>query len=335
MNGIFITPGHFAQRAAFYQQLGELTGAGLGMMAALEQIQRHPPSRSYVEPIQRLRSELTHGFTLSESLRRLGPWLPEFDVALLHAGEQSGRLDVCFRSLADYYNERMRLIRQMLADLAYPAFLFHFAIFIMPFPRLFGPNGNWMVYLAQTFGVLIPLYGVLALFIYAAQSRHGEAWRGRLEALIRPIPILGTGRRYLALSRLAAALEALLRAGVTIIEAWELAANACGSPALRRTIIAWRPELDAGRTPAEVVTDSRQFPELFVSQYSTGEISGQLDDTLQRLHRYYREEGWRKLHAFAQWTPRGIYLCVALMIAYHVVQFWIGHFRDISNAGGF
>jgi type IV pilus assembly protein PilC len=333
LKGLFLTPAHFAHRAAFYQQLGELVGAGFGLVPALNQLQRSPPDPSYRQPLQRLTEELAHGLSFSESLRRLRPWVPDFDVALLHAAEQSGRLDVCFRLLASYYSERARLARQLLADLAYPAFLLHFALFILPFAALFQ-SGNWLVYLAKTFGVLLPLYAIIGLLIYAAQGRHGESWRGFVETLLHRVPVLGAARRSLALARLASALEALLRAGVTIIEAWELAADACGSPALRHTVAGWLPLLRAGKTPAETLSDSGQFPELFAGQYTTGEISGQLDDTLHRLHTYYSEEGWRKLHAFAQWTPRAIYLIVALAIAYHVVQFWMGHFRDISNAMG-
>jgi type II secretory pathway component PulF len=333
LKGLFITPGHFAHRAAFYQQLGELLSAGFGLIPALDHLKRNPPDQTYRQPTQRLLEELAHGMSLSESLRRLGPWLPEFDVALIHAAEQSGRLDVCFRLLASYYSERARMARQLIADLAYPAFLFHFAIFIFPFAALFQ-SGNWIVYLAKTFGILIPLYAVVGALIYATQGRHGERWRGLIESLLHRVPVLGPARRSLALSRLASALEALLRAGVTIIEAWELAANACGSPALRQVVAGWLPNLRAGKTPAETLANSGAFPELFASQYTTGEISGQLDDTLSRLHKYYSEEGWRKLHAFAQWTPRAIYLIIALAIAYHIVQFWVGHFRDISNAMG-
>src|SRR5437016_11958262 len=109
--------------------------------------------------------------------------------------------------------------------------------------------------------------------MYAAQSRHSETWRSWFEAILRPVPVLGTARHYLALSRLAAALEALINAGVTIVEAWELAATASGSPALRRTVLAWRPNMNAGETPAEVVRASRRFPELFASQYTSGEVS--------------------------------------------------------------
>ena len=123
--------------------------------------------------------------------------------------------------------------------------------------------------------------------------------------------------------------------GVTIIEAWELAATASGSPALRRTVLAWRPMVNAGQTPAEVVNASCRFPELFANEYATGEVSGKLDDTLRRMHNYYQEEGSRKLHAIAQWTPRAIYLLVALMIGYNVIRFWTGYFKQIQDAGGF
>jgi len=267
-------------------------------------------------------------------LHRAGRWLPAFDTALLQAGEHSGRLDACFRLLADYYTDRARLARQMIGDLAYPAFLLHFAIFIFPFAQFFA-SGNWVAYLGQTVGVLIPLYVAVALVIFAAQSRHGEAWRACFESLLRPIPVLGQARRYLALARLSAALEALLSAGVTIIEAWELAATASGSPALRRTVLGWRPLVNGGQTPAEAVSASGSFPELFVSQYATGEISGKLDDTLRRLHGYYQEEGSRKLQAFSRWTPRAIYFCVVLMIAYRIISFWANHFKDIGDAGSF
>ena len=180
--------------------------------------------------------QIAGGSTFTEALQRCGHWLPAFDLALLQAGEHSGRLDACFRLLADYYTDRARLARQMIGDLAYPAFLLHFAVFIFPFAQFFT-SGNWVAYLRQTLGVLIPLYAVVALMIFAAQSRHGETWRACFETLLHPIPVLGQARRYLALARLAAALEALLSAGVTIIEAWELAATASGSPALRRTVL--------------------------------------------------------------------------------------------------
>jgi type IV pilus assembly protein PilC len=328
-----ISPRQFTQRADFYYQLGQLTAAGLGLMAALEMLQRKPPARSYRKPIQRLLTDMGGGCTFTEALRRVGHWLPEFDIALLQAGEHSGRLDACFRLLADYYNDRARLARQVIADLAYPVFLFHFAILTFLVVQFFS-SPNWLLSFGLAAGVFT-IYLVIALVIYATQSRHGETWRGWVEFFLHPLPILGTSRHYLALSRLAAALEALLSAGVTIIEAWELAANASGSPALRRAVLGWRPLVDGGQTPAEAISTSSRFPELFANQYATAEISGKLEDTLRRLHVYYQEEGSRKLHGLARWAPRAVYLVVALLSGAYVIHFYTGYFKMVRDAGGF
>jgi len=85
----------------------------------------------------------------------------------------------------------------------------------------------------------------------------------------------------------------------------------------------------AGQTPAEMVRTSGAFPDLFASLYNSGEISGQLDETLRRLYKHYQEEGSRKLHAVAQWTPRLIYFGVLLGIAYYVVSFWTNYYGNL------
>ena len=331
---LIITPGQLSRRAEFYQQLHQLTSAGIGITAGLEHLRRNPPDRSYRLAISSALEKLSQGCSFTESIGAPGAWLPEFDLALLRAGEQSGRLDNTFRLLADYYTDRARLARQVIGDLAYPAFLLHFAVFILPFAEFFR-TGNWILYLAKTFGVLLPLYAVVLVIVYAAQSRHGQAWRSLMESLSRAVPVLGKARRDLALARLSSALEALLSAGITVIEAWELAARASGSPALQRTVLAWRPLVEAGQTPAEAVRTSSKFPELFSNQYATGEISGKLDDALRGLHQFYQEEGSRKLHALARWTPRAVYLIIMLMIAYRIIRFWADYFNQVGAAGGF
>lgn len=325
-----VTPGQFARWAELYQQFASLTAAGVPLLQAIEQLRRHPPRASFREPLRRLITELDAGATFAEAVQRTGSWTSAFDVALLDAGERSGRLDQTFKLLGDYYADRCRLARELLAALAYPAFLLHFAVFIFPFPSFFL-SGDWRAYLASTFGVLLPLYAVVLALISAGQGRHGETWRSMLERLLRPVPWLGSGRSDLALARLAAALEALLSAGVTVIEAWELAARASGSPRLARSVSAWKPHLLTGQTPAEAVQRSAAFPELFANQYATGEVSGKLEETLRRLHRYYQDEGTRKLHALAQWTPRAVYLIVAGLIAWKVVGFWLGYFDQIQK----
>lgn len=328
------TPGQLARRAELYHQLNALTAAGIGLIQTLEQLQRHPPAASFRAPLRRVIDEINSGLTFTEAVVRSGNWTVTFDTALLEAGERSGRLDQCFKLLADYYEQRARVARQLVSDMAYPVFVLHFAVFILPFAEFFS-SGDWRTYLLKTLGVLLPLYAVILLGMFVAQGRHGEVWRGVLELLLRPLPLLGSGRQTLALARLAAALEALLGAGVGMIEAWELAARASGSPAMARAVARWKPGLTAGRTPAELAATTRCIPELFATQYASGELSGKLEETLRRLHRYFQEEGTRKVQAFAQWSPRLFYLLVAAMVAWKVISFHLGYFEKIREAGGF
>lgn len=332
---IIFSPRPLTQRSQFYQQLGQLLGAGITILSALGMLARKPPSSSYREPIRKILDQISQGSNVTEAMRSLGKWTPTFDLALIHAGESSGRLDVIFRLLADYYAERAAMVRQIIADLAYPVFLFHFAVLIFGFVAWLRPGSTNMTLLVQTIGILGPLYVIVFLMVYAAQSRHGEAWRSFLERVLGPVPLLGTARHSIALSRLAAALEALINAGVRIIEAWQIAAAASGSPAIIRAVTSWKPELEAGRTPAEMVSESRQFPEVFANLYHTGEMSGQLDESLRRLHDYYRDEGSRKMRFVSQWVPKMIYICICLYAAFRIVSFYIGYFNEAAKAGGY
>jgi type IV pilus assembly protein PilC len=330
------TPRQFTQRAELFHQIAQLTSAGIPIIRALEQIKRSPPSRSYREPLQRLLDGLARGATMTESLQALD-WLPAFDLALIGAGEKSGRLDACFRMLSDYYNDRARLIRQVISQLIYPTALIHFAacIFLIVLPFAHSQfSASLPLLFARALLVLSPIYGAVALLVYATQSKHGENWRARIESVLRAVPLLGAARRYLALSRLAAALEALISAGVNIFEAWDLAAAASGSPALRRAVAAWKSKVTAGQLPSEAVHACRLFPETFASLYASGEISGKLDESLRNLHRLYGDDGTRKLHGFAQLTTRSVYLLVLLIIGYQIIKFYTGLYgphSDLSN----
>ena len=71
---------------------------------------------------------------------------------------------------------------------------------------------------------------------------------------------------------------------------------------------------------------------MFANLYHTGEISGTLDDTLQRLRQYYSDEATRRIQALAIWVPRLIYFAIVIVIAMHVVGFWVGYYNAILDS---
>jgi type II secretory pathway component PulF len=330
---LIVTPRLLTQRAELYRQLASLLSAGVSILQALEMLRKNPPSRAFMQPLAHVQVQLGQGYSISESIRLQKDWLPPFDLALLQAGEESGRLPECCRLLAGYYEERAQLARQIIGALLYPLFLAHFALLVFPLSHLQALVQTFDVpaFLGAKLILLLPVYLVVFFLIVAAQGHRAEPWRAFVERVLGLVPALGKARQHLALARLAAALEALLNAGVSILEGWRLAAEASGSPALRQAVRGWKQGLAAGQTPGELLSVTPAFPELFANLYATGELSGQLDETLSRLHRHYQEEGSRRLQLVAQWVPRLIYLVIVFSIAYFIVRFWIGYFGTIAD----
>lgn len=327
---LIVTPGRLSRQAEFYHQLGTTLGAGLRIDQALAQLHRAPPAAYLRKPIAGLIDGLAHSLTFAEATARIPGWLPSFDLSLLAAGEKSGRLDTTCRLLASYYTGRAQLARKVLGDMAYPVFLLHAVVLIMPFPQLFL-TGDFWGYLRQTGGFLGPVYLAVLVVLVLCQGRRGELWRGILERVLHPIPVLGTARRHLALARLSAALEALLHAGVTVVDGWPLAAAGSGSPALKRLVAGWVPAMLNGTPPGDLLPKTSAFPDMFTNLYCTGEISGTLEDALKRLQAYYQEDATRKLRMLAEWLPRLVYLVLLIVIAISIIGFWVGYYDRLLN----
>ncbi len=337
---MIVTPGQLNRRAELYHQLGSMIAAGVPLMKALEMASVSPSIRASRKTFLELIQHLQSGLTFSESMTKVQGWMPEFDVALLSVGEGSGRLDASFKLLANYYAVRAKIIRDTIAGLVITTATLH--VFLLVFPL-----GLWIAFAqgilnndyvrclpflvekAAVFGVL---YGVVFSLIYACQGKRGERWRSLVESFMGPIPLLGTARKYLALSRLASALEALTGAGVSIVKSWELAGAASSSSRLQREISGWKGRLESGATPADLVNQSRCFPQIFANLYRTAEQSGKLDDALARLHTYFQEEGFRTLRFFTRLLNGTIYGLVVLLVAYFVIRFWLNYFGQISAA---
>jgi type II secretory pathway component PulF len=336
---LIVTPSKLNQRAELYHQLGSAISAGIPLIRSFEMAASNPTVRASRRTVSEVMQRLRSGSTFTEALRHAEGWMPSFDMALLSAGEQSGRLDASFKLLSLYYSSRARIIRDTITGMLITLLTLHVFLLIFPLGYLIqfvqglmnGKYAECIPFIVQKVVVFGALYGGVFLLIFACQGTRGEMWRSILEAITNMIPLLRTAIRYLAIGRLSAALEALIRSGVSIISSWQLAASASGSPALQRAVESWKIPLETGSTPAELVNQTSYFPQMFANLYSTGEHTGQLDDTLHRLHTYYQEEGFRWLKLFTRVFNGVLYGGIALLVAINVIRFWMNYFGGIMN----
>jgi len=329
------TPGQLNRRAQLYEQLGSMLAAGVPLIQTLEMSSRNASLRSSRKTIQALIGHLKEGHTFADSMTRVQGWLPEFDVTLLSVGEESGRLDASFKLLGRNYATRAQIIRATISRLITTILTLHVFLIIFPlgllvafFQGIFNDQYLQCIpFLIEKIIVFGGIYALVSFLIFSSGSRRGESWRALMESIFQKIPLLGTALRYLALARLASALDALMNAGVNIVKSWQLASAASGSPRLKREIAELAPQLEIGLTPADMVNQLDYFPEMFANLYRTGEISGQIDDTLGRLHHYYEDEGFRILQVFTRIMNGTVYGLLVLLVGYNIIKFYVGYFN--------
>jgi type IV pilus assembly protein PilC len=338
-----LTPAELNRRAELYIQLATTIAAGMPLIQALDLAGRNKSLRSSRKIIQALILHLKAGHTFGDSMLKVKGWLPEFDIALLSAGETSGRLDESFKLLGRYYASRAKIIRDTISDLATTALTLHVFLLVFPLGLLVKCASGFMdsnfseclPFILEKVAVFGVLYAVVFALIFAGSSQRGASWRAAAESIFQIVPLLGTALKYLALARLASALDALTNAGVSVVRSWELAGAASGSPRLTREISGHTPQLETGLTLGEMTAQISYFPEMFTQLFSTAELSGKIDETLVRLHTYYEEEGFRILRMFTKILNRTIYFTLVLIVAYAIISYYTGYFNNALKAADF
>jgi type IV pilus assembly protein PilC len=352
-----VTPGQLNRRAAFFEQLAAMISAGVTLSKALEMAGRSRSAGIPPRIIRELSRHLQEGHTFADAMQLVSGqklpqrgvevsikpnrafWLADFDVALLAAGEESGRLDASFKLLAHYYASRAKIIRDTISGMIITLITLHVFLLVFPIGLLQGfalgiinnKYSDCLPFIIEKVLVFGSIYGVVGFFIFASQSNRGERWRSVVEVVFNMVPWLRTAVKYLAVARLAMALDSLLNAGVPVIRAWELGAVSSGSPCLKREISKWTPELEAGVTPGDMVAQIAYFPEMFTQLYQSGEVSGKLDEALGRLHTYFEEEGFRQLQTFCRVLNFTLYFTMAAMAALFIIRFWLNYFSTALN----
>lgn len=110
----------------------------------------------------------------------------------------------------------------------------------------------------------------------------------------------------------------LIRAGISIVEATNILTGQTESKGLKKVLVEVEAEIREGRAFSDAVQKHpKAFPDLFVNMVKAGEMTGNLDDTLERLATYFEEQ--HKLKKKVQSTMT--YPIVLLIVIIGVIIF--------------
>ncbi len=298
------------------RQLATLLGSGLTMEQSLNALIEEVSAPLTREVLGGVKSEVTAGLSLAGALGSYDRSFPDFYRALVHGGEESGALPTVLQHLADYLDARQAMKQKTSLALLYPVLVTLVAVsivtgllvFVVPqIVQVFQQSRQSLPLLTRA---LIALSGFLrAAWPYIAVGVIGAATALRLalrrdgprrswDAMLLRAPWLGALIRSVNTSRFASTLAILVGGGVPLLSALGSGARVMTNVVMREAIEGAIERVREGESLARALGATRVFPPLMVHLVASGEVSGKLEQMLQRAAQLETQSLERRLAVF-------------------------------------
>lgn len=308
-------------KATVFRELAKLLKADFHLDRSIDLLLNQKPKARVAKWLSEVKTQLSGGVGVTEALRQTsGGSITTLDLAMIGAGEHSGRLSQSFALLARYYETVTASVSQARSALLYPLVLVHLAIILPEVPDAIA-SGDVSAAPARIL-VRLAIFWLTLLFL-------GWTWR-RLTALadsspavdrlLANLPLLGSMREHWALARFTQVAHSGLLAAVRPQEWLRLAGEASGSGQFRSGSTRAAAAVAAGQPIAESLRAAGGLPKLFVDSLDTAEESGTLDHELARWADLETEQAQAAMSRVAAWLPKVLYALIVLYVAWRIIS---------------
>ncbi len=317
--------------ALLYRQFAAMLGAGVPIYQCLTSLTQQSNNAVLSRHLRRITKCVQEGEMLTVAMSE-APWIfTDFQRAMISAGEVSGRLDIMMGRLSSALEQEYTLRSKIKSEMIEPVVTL-LASFLLPPLVLVVVAHNVHAYLVQAvYPLLETAFVLFAIFVV---GKLLSQFKFVFDAIIYALPGIGGAIRMIAIARFARAFASLYAAGVGIPEAIRFSASATGNEYLSRKMTSAIPSIMGGRGIAESLQATRAFPPMVVSMLSTGEQTGGLDMTMDKVAEYYEAESVVRLHQIVVTLRTLALLFIAVRVTMILIQFYGGYanqLNDLSN----
>ena len=286
--------------ALLTRQLATLARSGLPLDEATATVARQTDKPRLKRLILGVRSKVVEGHSLAEGLGSFPHVFPELYRATVAAGEQSGFLDTVLERLADYTETRQQLHQRMQLALFYPIILSVMAVlvvmglltYVVPeVVTVFENTGQELPLLTRMLIAtsdflreyfLVLFIGLILLSAGVVQLLKKPEPKKRYHKLLLKLPVIGKLVRGVNTARFARTLSILAASGVPVLEALRISGSVISNMPMRHAVEEATLRVREGGAIARSLEHSGYFPPMTVNLIGSGEVSGKLEEMLER-----------------------------------------------------
>lgn len=290
---------------SFCRQFAIMLNTHVPLLECIDILKNQPFSSYFRKILEVMYDDVKGGMLLSEALEKHAKVFPDFFRSMTYVGEMSGRLDVVFNALADYYERDSSMKQKLKSAMAYPLVLLFMTlaigiamlVFIIPMfknalkdldvpiegiTKVIYDMSDFVLEWWQAIIAVILVIGI-GIFLFLLTER-GKYCR---DVLLLKTPLLKTIQINTLTARFARAFALLLSSGTDLTDALDAVSVVLTNRYMRKHFQVAIDYVRHGMSLTNAFESVGLFPTMLTKMVTIGERTNSLDDVLTRSCNYF------------------------------------------------
>lgn len=290
---------------SFCRQFAIMLNTHVPLLECLDILKNQPFSGYFKQILDVIYDDVKGGMLLSKALEKHAKVFPDFFRSMTYVGEMSGRLDIVFNALADYYERDASMRQKLKSAMTYPLVLLTLTfviaiamlVFIIPtmkdglkdmdvpiegITKVIYDMSDFVLEWWQVIVLCVMLVGI-AIFLFL-MTEKGKYVR---DVLLLKTPLLKTIQISTLTTKFARAFALLLSSGTDLTDALDAVSVVLTNRYLKKRFDVAIDYVRHGMSLTNALESVGLFPTMLTKMIAIGERTNSLDDVLTRSCDYF------------------------------------------------
>ncbi len=290
------------------RQLATMIVAGLSIPDALTILRTQTTNQTLVKMLADIEHQIIGGGNLGDALSKYPKQFSPIYIALIRAGESSGTLDKVLERLALTLETQNEFRSKVKGAMIYPVIILVGMVavvsvmMIVVIPKLSEMYKEFNLKLPPTTQFLISMsdfmvhFWWLLILLFIGGGFLYRAWKKTatgeliLDTLMLKLPLFGELQKKVIMVEFTRTFAMLIAAGIHVLDALAILKDALGNSLFRSAVGDISKKIEKGFPMGQSFGQYAIFPPILSQMMKVGEETGKLDDTLNKLSRYFETE---------------------------------------------
>ncbi len=319
------------------RQLAIMLNAGLTIVDALDILSRQINRVSLKGLIEDISKQVKGGAPLSSAMRKYPQYFSNLYIALIKSGEASGKLSDILMKLADNLDKQREFKTKLKGAMVYPAVVVSAMVIVMfimitfVLPKMLSlykdfnidlPLPTKILLVVSSFSssywpIIIPvvIVGILLIRKYF-KSKQGKR---QVDFFMLKAPIINNVIKQAALVDSTRTLSILTGSGVSILDSLTIVVDTTSNVIYQDAFQRVYKNIEKGQSLGSSLSHEEVFPPILVQMTIVGESTGHLDDTLDRLSKYFEFQSESAIKAITTLVEPAVLVVLGIGVAFLVL----------------